>query len=41
VLLDRNLQPYSVIVSRLNKLINIKKGDVSILLPKAEDEIPF
>jgi Tfp pilus assembly protein FimT len=41
VLLDRNLQPYSLIVSRLNKLINIKKGDVSILLPKAEDEIPF
>jgi len=41
VLLDRNLRPYSVVVSRLSKIVNLKKGDVPILLPKAENEIPF
>jgi len=41
VLLDRNLQSYSIVVSRLSKIITIQKGDVPILLPKRDDEIFF
>lgn len=41
VLLDRNLQPYSIVVSRLSKIIKLQKGDVPMLLPKRDDEIFF
>lgn len=41
VLLDRNDQPYTVIVNRMNRIITLKRGDVEILLPKTEDEILF
>jgi prepilin-type N-terminal cleavage/methylation domain-containing protein len=41
VLLDENEQPYSVVVDRLNRIVKLKKGDVAILKPKAQNEIPF
>ncbi len=41
VLLDRNEQPYSVVVNRINRIITLRKGDVELLVPKAENEVPF
>jgi len=41
VLLDGNEQPYSVVVNRLNRIITLKEGDVELLVPRREDEVPF
>ncbi len=41
VLLDENDQPYSIIVNRLNRIIELKQGDVGFLTPKTPDEIAF
>jgi len=41
VLLDKEDQPYSVIVNRLNRIVTLKKGDAEILMPKRPDEVPF
>jgi type II secretory pathway pseudopilin PulG len=41
VLFDRTDQPYSVIVSRVSKIVELKNGDVELLLPKYEEEMPF
>jgi len=41
VLLDEREQPYSVVVSRMNRVVTLKKGDVELLLPKAKDEMLF
>ena len=41
VLLDRNDQPYTIIINRMNRIITLKKGDTEILMPKTEDEVPF
>ncbi len=41
VLLDEQEQPYSVLVSRKNRVVTLKKGDVEFLLPKAKDEVLF
>ncbi len=41
VLLDENERPYSVVVDRLNRIIKLKQGEVALLVPKAQSEIPF
>jgi prepilin-type N-terminal cleavage/methylation domain-containing protein len=41
VLFDGRGQPYSVIVSRISRIIELKNGDVEILLPKYNEEMPF
>ncbi|MHC4097319.1 MAG: hypothetical protein ACYSU3_14845, partial [Planctomycetota bacterium] len=41
VLLDEQEQPYSVLVSRKNRVVTLMKGDVEFLLPKAKDEVLF
>jgi prepilin-type N-terminal cleavage/methylation domain-containing protein len=41
VLLDEMEQPYSVIVSRMSRVVTLKKGDVEFMLPKAKDELLF
>jgi prepilin-type N-terminal cleavage/methylation domain-containing protein len=41
VLLDETEKPYSIVVNRLNRMIELKEGDVELLVPKAEDEVPF
>ena len=41
VLLDADEQPYSVVVNRLNRIITLKKGEVELLVPKAEEDVPF
>jgi prepilin-type N-terminal cleavage/methylation domain-containing protein len=41
VLLDEAEKPYSIVVNRLNRMIELKEGDVELLVPKAEDEVPF
>lgn len=41
VLLDRDLQPYSVVVNRISRAISLQVGDVELLKPKAEYEVPF
>lgn len=41
VLLDEDEQPYSVVVNRLNGIVTLEKGNVELLEPKPEDELPF
>jgi prepilin-type N-terminal cleavage/methylation domain-containing protein len=41
VLLDEQEQPYSVLVSRMNRVVTLTKGDVEFLLPKAKDDVLF
>ncbi|MBA7640738.1 hypothetical protein ES703_48409 [subsurface metagenome] len=41
VLLDRNEQPYSIVINRLNRIVTLKEGDVEILKPKAKEDVPF
>ncbi len=41
VLLDEQEQPYSVLVSRKNRVVTLQKGDIEFLLPKAKDEVLF
>ncbi len=41
ILLDEDEKPYSVVVNRLNRMIELKEGDVELLVPKAKDEVPF
>jgi prepilin-type N-terminal cleavage/methylation domain-containing protein len=41
VLLDENEQPYSVVVSRLNRMVTLEPGDVLLLEPKSRDELLF
>ncbi len=40
-LLDESEQEYSVIVNRLNRIIELKKGYVELLVPKFKDDVPF
>ena len=40
-LLDENEREYTVIVNRLSGIIRLEKGDVDILEPKRQNEIPF
>ena len=41
VLLDEDDQPYTILVNRLNRIVTLKEGDIEILMPKSESEIPF
>ena len=41
VLLDQVGRPYSVIVSRISRIVELKNGDVELLLPKYDNELPF
>ena len=41
VLLDEKERPYSIVVSRLNRIIALEQGDVELLWPKTKDEVPF
>jgi Tfp pilus assembly protein FimT len=40
-LLDSNEKEYSVLVNRISRIITLREGDVELLMPKREDEIPF
>jgi Tfp pilus assembly protein FimT len=41
VLLDGNEQPYSVVVNRMSGIVTLKEGDVELLMPRRQDEVPF
>lgn len=41
VLLGENEQEYSVVVNRLNRIITLGKGDVELLVPKRQEDVPF
>jgi type II secretory pathway pseudopilin PulG len=41
VFIDENEQPYSVVVNRLNRMIELRDGDVALLAPRAKNEILF
>ncbi len=41
VLFDDDEQPYSVVVNRLNRIVGLQRGDVELLMPKGQDEVPF
>jgi len=41
VLFDKDQQPYTVMVNRLNRIVGLEPGDVMILEPRAKDDLPF
>ena len=41
VLLDKDEQPYSVVVNRLSRVVTLRQGDVELLMPRRQDEVPF
>ena len=41
VLLDEDEQPYTIVVNRLNRIVTLKEGDIELLMPKTENELPF
>ncbi len=41
VLLDRNEEPYSVVVNRINRIVTLEEGDVELLVPRTKDEVLF
>ena len=41
VFFDKEQQPYSVVVNRMNRMVVLKEGDVAFAVPKAKDEILF
>ena len=41
VLLDEDEQPYSVVVNRLSRIVTLQEGDVELLMPRRQDEVPF
>jgi len=41
VLVDEDEQVYSVVVNRINRIVEWKKGDVDLLLPRNEDEMLY
>ncbi|MGA1979776.1 MAG: prepilin-type N-terminal cleavage/methylation domain-containing protein [Sedimentisphaerales bacterium] len=41
VLLDGDEQPYSVVVNRLSRIVTLQEGDVELLMPRRQDEVPF
>lgn len=41
VLLDEGEQPYSVVVNRLNRIVKLHEGDVELLMPRMQNEVPF
>jgi len=41
VLLDKNEEPYSVVVNRINRVVTLEEGDVELLEPKTRDEVLF
>ncbi|MHC4754715.1 MAG: prepilin-type N-terminal cleavage/methylation domain-containing protein [Planctomycetota bacterium] len=41
VLLDKDDQLYSILVNRLDRIIKLEEGDVGLLGPRSQDDIPF
>jgi type II secretory pathway pseudopilin PulG len=39
VLLDLSDRPYTIVISRVSRYIELKNGDVQMLMPKSEDEL--
>ena len=41
VLLDKDDRLYSILVNRLDRIIKLEQGDVGLLGPRSQDDIPF
>ncbi|MHC4638098.1 MAG: hypothetical protein ACYTBV_11455 [Planctomycetota bacterium] len=41
MLLDKDDQLYSILVNRLDRIIKLEEGDVGLLGPRSQDDIPF
>lgn len=41
VFLDESDLPYTIVVNRINRIVELKKGDVALLLPRDKDEMLF
>lgn len=41
VFLDRDENPYTVIVERMNRVVRLESGEADIIMPKHKDELPF
>ena len=39
VLIDEHEKPYSIVVNRLNRMINLKEGDYELLVPVPKDAV--
>jgi hypothetical protein len=41
VLLDRDEQPWSIVIDRLSNIVRLQPGEAQIVWPRSQDEIPF
>lgn len=41
VLIDENEKPYSIVINRISRLVELKEGDFELFLPKSKDEMSF
>jgi len=41
VLLDEKEQPYSIVVNRINRIVELQEGDLELLEPKPKNDLPF
>jgi len=41
VLVDKENQVYSIVITRLNGMVEVEKGDVELMVPKAKEDAPF
>jgi len=41
VLFDKDEKPYTVVVNRLNRIVELEPGDVMILQPRTKNDLPF
>ena len=41
VLIDEKEQPYSIVINRINRIVELQQGDLELLEPKAKNDLPF
>jgi prepilin-type N-terminal cleavage/methylation domain-containing protein len=41
VLLDRDEQPWSIVIDRLSNVVSLQPGEAQIIWPRSKDELPF
>jgi prepilin-type N-terminal cleavage/methylation domain-containing protein len=41
VLLDKDEQPWSIVIDRLSNIVGLRPGEAQIVWPRSKDELPF
>jgi Tfp pilus assembly protein FimT len=41
VLLDKDEQPWSIVIDRLSNIVSLQPGEAQIIWPRSKDEMPF